>query len=115
MTITIDLPDGTPKRGDLIQTNVGNRRERTCFIVKVHIVRSERYRVNAVRWWEIEPEFRNLLFRSAERHGGQRVIMFKRYTVRKKKVTFEQYMRSTTPPPKNNQTQKYPADSRCSR
>lgn len=122
MTITIDINSGpNPKRGDLIHTNVGNKRERTCFIVKVKPLRMSRFRVipdrgasndqtarsvgrqgvesaaprfrlTAVRWWEIEPEFRNLLFRHAERNGGQHVIWFKRYPARKK-LTFEGWMR----------------------
>lgn len=97
MTVMIDMNDQVrPKRGDLLQTNVGSRRERTCFVLTVRELRSRidvpRYRVWAVRWWEIEPELRLLLFRSAERNGGQSVIRFKRYAVRKKK-TFEQYMR----------------------
>ena len=98
MTIIIDMNDGkTPKRGDLLQTNVDNRRERTCFVLKVHALKDRigvpRYRLTTVRWWEIEPEFRRLLFRHAERHGGQSVIRFKRYPA-KKKLTFEQYMRA---------------------
>ena len=120
------MTDGSadPKRGDLLQTNVGNRRERTCFILKVKPIRrvsrfpvieergasnsqtarsrgrqgvesaAPRFLVTAVRWWEIEPEFRRLLFRHAERNGGQRVIRFRRYPG-KKKLTFEQYMRTS--------------------
>ena len=98
MKLTIDINDGTaPKRGDLLHTNVGNRRERTCFVVMATKLKSRvhpnRYRLHAVRWWEIEPEFRRLLFRYAERHGGQNVIHFQRYPARKKKLTFEEYMR----------------------
>jgi hypothetical protein len=96
MRITIDIDD-VLKRGDILQTNVGNRRERTCLIVKVHTLKPRvsafRYRLDAVRWWEIEPEFRRLLFRHAERNGGQRVVLFRRYPARKKKVAFEDYMR----------------------
>jgi hypothetical protein len=91
VVLTVDIPS-VPKRGDLIHTNVGNRRERTCFIVKVHVIRPGRYRLTAVRWWEIEPEFRGLLFRHAERNGGQNVILFKRYPARKR-LTFEAWMR----------------------
>ena len=96
MRVVIDMPDNeAPKRGDLLQTNVGNRRERTCFVVKVHEIKAGRYRLSAVRWWEIGPEFRRLLFRHAERAGGQNVIRFKRYPTKKRKLTFEEYMRRT--------------------
>lgn len=97
MTLTIDISDPPPKRGDLLQTNVGNRQERTCFILKVTPLKPRidlrRFKLTAIRWWEIEPEFRHLLFRHAERHGGQRVVQFARYPAKKKKQTFEQYMK----------------------
>ncbi len=98
MKVVVDVCEGAAtKRGDLLQTNCGNRRERTCLIVKVHELAQRRgvprFRVEAVRWWEIEPEFRRLLFRHAERRGGQNVMYFKRYST-KRKQTFEQYMGS---------------------
>ena len=40
-------------------------------------------------------EFRMALFRSAERRpGGQRYIRFKRYKAKKRKPTFQEYMRA---------------------
>jgi len=74
-----------PKRGDLLQSNCGDRRERTYFILHVRKIarRPEspvafgtlrpRFEVWRARWWEIEPEFRMKLYRSAERRGGQEV------------------------------------------
>ena len=91
----IDILDGgpAPKRGDLVQSNVGKKKERTWFILRVRSSRiASRYNVWMVRWWELSPRFRSLLFESAERNGGQRVIFFKRYPARKRKRTFEQYM-----------------------
>lgn len=66
-----------PKRGDLLQSNVGSRRERTWFILAAHLLwmRSkdgkDRFKVWRARWWELEAEMRMKLFRSAERAGGQ--------------------------------------------
>lgn len=89
MKITIDVTGAilTPKRGDLLHTNVGNRRERTCMILAVHRVRPikgvPRFVLWAERWWQLEADFRMRLFRSADRNGGQTVIRFKRYPQRK--------------------------------
>lgn len=98
MKISIDFrAGGLPKRGDILQTNRGDRRERTFLILKIHRLKSihgvPRYSVWAERWWQIEPEMRMRLFQSAERAGGQKVIEFTRYPNPKKKPTFEQYMR----------------------
>ena len=61
----------TPKRGDLMQTAVGTNRERTWFIwfaQKWDLQRpAQKFRVLRVRWWQIEPETRIALWRSAER------------------------------------------------
>jgi hypothetical protein len=75
----MDSLDGSvPKRGDILQTNVGDRRERTCLILRVRRsyrrIPSYRFYVWAERWWELESDFRMRLFRSAMRAGGQRVI-----------------------------------------
>lgn len=73
--------DLTPKRGDLVQTNVGDKRERTCFILRASRGRApRRFNVWAARWWELEPDFRMRLFRSAERRPeGQQVFDFVRF------------------------------------
>ena len=66
---------GHPKRGDLMQTAVGTKRERTWFIwfsrraLKV----PHGFQILRVRWWEIEPHVRLMLHKSAERQGGQTV------------------------------------------
>ena len=97
MKITMDMLDKSriPKRGDLLHTNQGDRRERTWFVLHVHKLKPTigvpRCRLWAERWWALEPEMRMSLFRSAERAGGQRVITCKRYPAKKRK-TFEQYM-----------------------
>lgn len=95
MTLLIDIHGPTPKRGDIVQTNVGDRRERTCLVLRVKRlkpIRSPlRVKVWAERWWQIEPALRLRLYRSAERSGGQGVMQFTRY--RAKKQTFERYMR----------------------
>jgi hypothetical protein len=97
MKLTIDMLNGgpCPKRGDIVQTNIGSKRERTCLILAVYELRPlkgvPRCRVWAERWWHIEPILRARLHGSAERNGGQRVICFKRYPAKKRK-TFEQLM-----------------------
>ena len=92
--------DPAPKRGDLVQSNVehrGNKRERTWFVLRVRRIRRRdgslrpRYDVFMARWWELEPEMRMRLFRSAERAGGQRIITFRRYPA-KPRQTFEEYI-----------------------
>lgn len=95
----IDMHDGgVPKRGDIVQTNVGDRRERTWMILQArHMKRAKhphRYHVFAARWWELEQDMRIRLWRSAERNGGQRTIYFKRYPVKKRR-TFEDFMERT--------------------
>jgi hypothetical protein len=94
-----------PRRGDLLQTNPGDRRERTMIVIGARDLKTrwckemeltaQRTRVWAERWWEIEPETRMALYRSAERHGGQLVHTFKRFPA-KRKPTFEKYMRQET-------------------
>jgi hypothetical protein len=93
-----------PKRGDLFQSNVGKRQERTWLVLSVHTlptrwcaemgIVAERSRVWAERWWEIEPATRVRLFQSAERQGGQLVHYFLRFPAKKRKrQTFEGLMR----------------------
>ena len=96
---TMDSQDGSrPKRGDLLQTNVGSRRERTWLILHVRKVESathpQRYRVFAARWWELEPETRQRLYRSAVRAGGQQEICYKPYPA-KRRLRFEDFMQRT--------------------
>lgn len=91
----IDMPAGepAPKRGDLLQSNVGDRRERTWLILRARKGRTaNRYTLVMARWWELLPATRMRLYISAERNGGQRVIWFKRYPAKKRKQTFEQWM-----------------------
>lgn len=82
MKLTMDCFDGSaPKRGDILQTNVGDRRERTCLILRVHrsSAMAWRFHIWCERWWQLEPDFRMRLYRSAERAGGQAVGYFTRY------------------------------------
>lgn len=66
------LAGGPPKRGDLLQTAVGTKKERTWFIWFVRATRDPvRWKILRVRWWQIDPPTRIRLWRSAERHGGQ--------------------------------------------
>lgn len=79
---------GALKRGDLVYSNVGNRRERTWLVLRAVPSRTApkgvpRYRVWMARWWELEADMRMRLFRSAERNGGQRAIQFRRYQAKK--------------------------------
>ena len=94
--------DPIPKRGDLLQSNIGKKTERTWLILAVKELRScvcqemggvitTRWKVWAERWFELEPETRMRLFRSAERAGGQELHGFKRFPVKKKAKTFHQY------------------------
>jgi hypothetical protein len=78
MAFVMNVPVGEkPKRGDLLQSNVGDRRERTWFILAARLLwmRSksgqDRFKVWRARWWELEADFRMRLYRSAERNGGQ--------------------------------------------
>jgi len=90
-----------PKRGDLVQTNVGNWRERTFIVLSVRSLgarprpemglNTQRTRVWAERWWEIEPATRVALARSAERAGGQAVHYFEPFRAKKNR-TFEEHM-----------------------
>lgn len=81
----IDMYDDVvPKRGDLVHTNVGDRRERTWLILRVHRSRKKpkgvpRFHVWMARWWEIDSDLRIRLYRSAERNGGQNAIQVVRY------------------------------------
>jgi hypothetical protein len=87
-----------------MQSNLGDRRERTWLILRVRRTRSKpqrpysvRYRLWMARWWELEPEMRMRLYRSAERNGGQVLFTLKRYPA-KKRQNFEGYMRRAIPP-----------------
>lgn len=70
-----------PKRGDLMQTNIGDRRERTWLILRVRKIARRtdapigtvrpRFEVWRAKWWELESDFRLRLYHSAERRGGQ--------------------------------------------
>jgi hypothetical protein len=74
-------PGQAPKRGDLLYPNCDDRRQRTWFILRVRKIARRtdaplgtvkpRFEVWRVRWWEIEPDLRMKLYRSAERNGGQ--------------------------------------------
>lgn len=94
----MDIIDGgpAPKRGDLIQTNVGDRRERTWFVLRARRMKRakhpRRYSVWAARWWELEPETRVKLYVSAQRNGGQAMFIFERYPAKRRK-TFEEHMK----------------------
>lgn len=92
-----------PKRGDLFESNIGTRMERTWLVIAVRTlpqrecrqmggIMTRRYKVWAERWWQLEPEMRVKLFRSAERAGGQVEHCFRRFPAKPKKRTFEQYM-----------------------
>jgi hypothetical protein len=98
------LDDGPPpKRGDIVQTNVGNRRERTWLILSARKMRRApreyvplgklppRFDVWMARWWELEADFRMRLYRSAQRNGGQNVHHFHRYPAKKKRRPFDSF------------------------
>lgn len=91
----LDADGPKPKRGDIVQTNVGNPRERTWMILHARQIRRSagqtpigavvpRFDVWMARWWELEADFRMRLFRSADRAGGQRVLFFRRYPPKKR-------------------------------
>jgi len=86
------------KRGDLIHTAVGTKRERTWLVLHAHRVKPfdripTRFKVWAVRWWELDAGIRMKLFRSAQRNGGQRCIEVVAYNRKKKNPSFEEFMR----------------------
>lgn len=93
MDMADDCPD--PKRGDIVQSNVGTPKERTWLVVYAvpRRTKARRFKVHAVRWWDLEPRFRQKLAQSAERAGGQNVIIFQHNPAKKRKMTFEEYMR----------------------
>ena len=90
-TTTMDMNDGSslPKRGDLLYSAVGTPRQRVWIVIHVHKLKPmkavPRGKIWMERWWEIEPELRMQLYRSAERNGGQRAVFFKRYPSKKSK------------------------------
>lgn len=107
MKTTYHIPSShhrlSPKRGDLVQSNIGTKRERTWIILAVREVQervcpemggimTRRYKIWCERWWELEPEMRVRLYRSAMRRGGQHVYDFARFPAKKKARTFEQLM-----------------------
>ena len=74
MEIPWEAPE--PKRGDLIYSAVGTRKERTWIILRSlrrpkYGFDKRRFTILRARWWELEPEMRMRLYRSAERNGGQ--------------------------------------------
>jgi len=87
ISIDMELGDPAPKRGDLLHTNIGNRRERTWLVLRSRRSRARllRFHLWAERWWELEPDFRMRLFHSAERVGGQNCIGFVRYPAKPKR------------------------------
>ena len=104
-TFKMDLSKGDPdpKRGDLIHTNVNKRRERTWFVLHARLMHrpyreGRRFELLIVRWWELDPEMRMRLFRSAERNGGQSLFRTFRYPPKKKRkrrnMSFEAYMQA---------------------
>jgi len=86
-----DLPN--PKRGDTMQSNIGDKRERTWLILRARRMRTtrRRFKIWLERWWEIEPELRQRLAASAERNGGQHHFPLHRWPAKKKR-SFEQLM-----------------------
>lgn len=82
MSFVMIVPCGeVPKRGDLMQTNCGDRRERTWLILRTKKIARRTdaqlgtvkpsFKVWRAKWWELEADFRMRLYRSAERNGGQ--------------------------------------------
>jgi hypothetical protein len=72
MEVLDDSP--APKRGDLIHSAVGTKKERTWIILRsvpMKRTANRRYSILRARWWELEMEMRIKLYRSAERNGGQ--------------------------------------------
>ena len=97
--LTIDMYNGAPrpKRGDLVQSNIGDKkRERTWFVIRATSLQPikgvPRFKLWVERWYDIEPSLRVRLWNSAMQNGGQEVILFRRYPAKKKKKSFEQYM-----------------------
>lgn len=89
MKIFIDVSPGDPppKRGDLLHTNIGKSRERTLLVIRSRRakLRLHRWNVWAERWWDLEPDLRMRLFRSAERAGGQEIMYLVRYPAKKRR------------------------------
>lgn len=105
MTTVYHQPIGLarPKRGDLLQSAIGTKRERTWLVLSVHVLptrwtkeagyEAQRTRLLAARWWELDAELRMALYRSAERNGGQNLYPFYRFPAKKKARSFEEYVR----------------------
>lgn len=102
----MDILDGGPgpKRGDLIYTALKDRRGmRMRIVLRSRLMKRRdsskppRYQLWMERWWEIEPEVRMRLWRSAcRRPGGQRVFFLDWYPRKKKAKNFESMMRRST-------------------
>jgi hypothetical protein len=90
--MTMDMLDGSdvPKRGDLLQSNVGDRRERTWFVLTVRRLKPTkgvpRCRLWIERWWDVDVELRMRLYNNAVRNGGQRLVQFTRNPAKSKKL-----------------------------
>lgn len=86
-----------PKRGDLFQSSVGTKRERTWMVLRVRPIRrrdpnaNRRFEVFMARWWELDAEMRMRLYRSAERNGGQKVHEFWWYPRTKRKTREQEF------------------------
>lgn len=101
--IPVADPHPAPKRGDLLFSNLRSKNQRTWLVVGVRALKigpckewggaaARRYKIWAERWWELEPETRVALFRSAERAGGQTAHEFFRFPQKRKAINFERYL-----------------------
>lgn len=86
-----------PGRGDLIETALETKRQRTWFVLGTKRMSpaadgTPRVKLWIERWWDLDPATRMRLFKSAERRGGQVVIPTRRIPAKRKKQTFEQLM-----------------------
>ena len=98
--LTMDMLDRAPfpRRGDLLESNVGTRMHRTWFVLGMRALKPKdgmpRCKLWIEKWWMVEPELRIRLWNSAmRRENGQQIIRFRRYPAKKRK-TFEQLMRA---------------------
>lgn len=99
------IGDVRPRRGDLLQSNIGDRRERTWIVISSRVLptrwcremnmTAQRTKVWAERWWDLEPGTRLALYNSAVRSGGQAVHPLFRFRAAKK-PSFEQHMRGAS-------------------
>ena len=87
-----------PKRGDLMQSNIGDRRERTWIIARVRRIKRKdsnacrRFEITLYRWWTLSVKARQKLCSAQMRSLFNVQSVFELYRTKRERQTFENYM-----------------------